>query len=87
MAKKPDTKLIRESVLRDMIPISHTTVWRYVKMGMLPAPIKMGRNTFWVKAEVEAAIEKLRKARPKRGSGIDGDLLEEKMRTADTNCD
>lgn len=86
MAKKSDTKLIRESELREMIPVSHTTIWRYVNMGVLPTPIKMGRNTFWNKAEVEAKIRKLLAARPQRGSGIDGALLDAKMRTADTSC-
>lgn len=85
MAKSSSTKLIRESELRDMIPVSHSTVWRYVNMGVLPPPVKIGRNTFWAKAEVEAAIKKLLAARPQRGSGINGALLNEKMRAADTS--
>lgn len=79
MAKSSSTKLIRESELREMIPIYHSTVWRCVNMGVLPSPVKMGRNTFWAKSEVKASINKLLAARPKRGSGINGAHLNEKM--------
>jgi prophage regulatory protein len=45
----PRTGYTRQSrLLREFMPISHATLWRWVKAGKFPAPVKLGeRVTAW----------------------------------------
>lgn len=36
---------------------SKATVWRHVKAGLLPAPVKIGNVTRWVTSELAQALE------------------------------
>ena len=36
---------------------SRSSIYRDVKAGRLPVPIKFGQNLFWVEHEVDAALE------------------------------
>jgi prophage regulatory protein len=39
----------------DLIPVSRTTIWRWVRANKFPAPIKLTRGvTVWLWAEVNA---------------------------------
>jgi predicted DNA-binding transcriptional regulator AlpA len=41
------------------LPVSPTTVWRWVREGRFPKPFKLGDSvTVWDAAEVEAFIER-----------------------------
>ena len=41
------------------LPVSPTTVWRWVREGRFPKPFKLGESvTVWDAAEVEAFIER-----------------------------
>lgn len=52
-------KLIRESeLLKNHIPISRTTLWRMVKDGQFPAPIKLRGSTAWKEDDVKSWLEK-----------------------------
>ena len=52
-------KLIRCKELAAMLGVSKATVWRMVRDGRLPKPLKLGeRITAWRLDEVEAAIER-----------------------------
>lgn len=40
------------------LPVSPTTIWRWVREGKFPKPFKLGESvTVWDAAEVEAFIE------------------------------
>lgn len=57
---------IRESELRRLVPISHSTVWRMVASGAFPKPFKLGpRVTVWRWSEVEAWLDG-RRSQPSR---------------------
>lgn len=44
----PDSALIRERQLMPLLPFSHATMWRRVKEGTFPKPVKIGRTmTAW----------------------------------------
>lgn len=43
--------------------ISVTTLYRQMKSGALPKPIKIGSRSMWDAAEINAAIERAAKAR------------------------
>lgn len=66
----PDSALLRESQLvkkpnnpAPVLPISAATLWRWVKTGKFPPPLKIGKNTTawrvadvrqWLQAQVAA---------------------------------
>lgn len=41
----PDAAFVRLPVVASLKGISAPTVWRWVKMGLLPTPVKLGPNT------------------------------------------
>ena len=55
------TKLLTTEDVTDALGVSRTTVWRLVKAGTLPAPIKLGPQcNRWRESDIEAALEALR---------------------------
>lgn len=62
----PSRVLISDKDVAEMIGGSRATVWRRVKDGVLPEPIKFGGMTRWIQSEVEAAIAKQIAARDAR---------------------
>ena len=51
-------KLINAEELAKLMQISERTLWRLLSGRKLPQPVRIGRNTRWRLAEVEAWIEK-----------------------------
>lgn len=53
----PDAALVPEPVVNALFGQSHSTTWREVKAGRLPAPRKTTvRNTRWVVGELRKAL-------------------------------
>ena len=51
-------RLIREKKVRAKVPWSRTTLWRKVKSGEFPAPVRLGNGmTAWLEADVDAWID------------------------------
>jgi predicted DNA-binding transcriptional regulator AlpA len=50
-------RLISRRELRQLIPVSDMTTWRWVRAGILPPPIRIGGRNFWIARQVAAAIE------------------------------
>jgi len=44
----------RDTELAERYSISRSTVWRWVKRGTLPEPVRIDGCTRWVIAEIEA---------------------------------
>ncbi|MCF8487413.1 MAG: hypothetical protein K9G71_19650 [Rhodobacteraceae bacterium] len=42
---KPSSKYVTDATIASLIESSRSTIWRYVKDGILPPPIKIGRLT------------------------------------------
>ena len=60
MASSNQIKFIRVTELATMLSISKATCWRWVKLGRLPQPRKLGPGvTVWPLAEVEARVQAL----------------------------
>lgn len=51
--------LVRVNQVAAMLGIGRSTVWRYVKQGKLPKPIKWQGNTVWRVKDLEEFIERL----------------------------
>jgi prophage regulatory protein len=53
------TDLTTEGDRQGLLPVSKNTIWRWVREGKFPAPIKLGiRTTVWDSEAVELFIEK-----------------------------
>jgi len=46
-----------------MFCVSRRTLWRMAGGGRLPKPVKVGGMTRWMRSEVLATLEKLRRSR------------------------
>lgn len=61
----PDTAFLREAQLvkkpnnpAPVVPVSASTLWRWVRTGQFPAPLKIGPNiTAWRVADVRAWMQ------------------------------
>jgi len=53
-----DATLLRQrQIVPEIVPVSHATLWRWVKKGTFPRPLKCGPNTtVWRKADVLAWV-------------------------------
>jgi predicted DNA-binding transcriptional regulator AlpA len=47
-----DDRLINRKQLKELVPVSTMTVWRWEKEGHLPRHVTIGRTSFWKLAEV-----------------------------------
>lgn len=64
-APKPQGKaLLRLRDVRKLVPLSRPTIYRRIREGLFPAPVKDGRCSFWDEDEVKAYAEKLLGQRP-----------------------
>ncbi|WP_306478656.1 AlpA family transcriptional regulator [Methyloversatilis sp.] len=53
----PDTARVRLPVVQALLSRSASSVWRDVKSGRLPAPVKTGkRSTAWIVGELRQAL-------------------------------
>ena len=53
----PDVRLIREEALRRLVPVSHSTLFRWQRDGKFPVRIRIGSNAVaWRLAEIEEWI-------------------------------
>lgn len=49
---------IRENELRQRVPVSRSTLWKWVREGKFPPPIKHSGVTMWRLADVDAWEDK-----------------------------
>ena len=55
----PHLNLIRESELRSLVKLSHSTIYSLVKVGAFPAPLRIGyRAVAWRESDIVAWLEK-----------------------------
>jgi prophage regulatory protein len=53
---EPD-RIIRERKVRERVSLSHATIWRKVRSGDFPAPVKLGVQAVgWVEREIDGWI-------------------------------
>jgi prophage regulatory protein len=66
-------RILRQKQLLEMLGISGSTLWQWIKDGQFPAPIDLGPNSrAWLQSEVDAhllerAVERDRKRRARGG--------------------
>jgi predicted DNA-binding transcriptional regulator AlpA len=58
--KLPGASLVKEPVVRALFGgMGRTTVWKAVKTGKIPQPVKIGSAKFWRVSELRAALNSL----------------------------
>lgn len=57
------TQLLNVSELQNRLQLSRASIYRHVKAGRLPSPVRLGKHCRWVESEVEQFISGLAAAR------------------------
>ena len=52
--------LIRSSKVLEMLGVGQVTLWKYVRDGKFPAPIKIGATRYWDESEVNEWFERVK---------------------------
>ena len=56
----PDSANVRQPVVQGLFACSSATVWRRIKSGLIPAPVKLSaRSTAWRVGDLRAALASL----------------------------
>ena len=50
-------KLLKTRDVLDELGVVYSTLWRWVKAGRFPAPIKLGSRLAWTRADLDQWIE------------------------------
>ncbi len=59
---------VQSDYILEQMNISPVTLWRWVRKGVVPAPLKIRRRHYWDEAELNAKLETLRVRRPSQGA-------------------
>ncbi|MBB3592641.1 putative DNA-binding transcriptional regulator AlpA [Rhizobium sp. BK529] len=51
--------LLSASDVQKIAPVSNVTLWRWVRDGKFPAPIRVAKNNFWRSDEVGAWMDEM----------------------------
>lgn len=54
-----DLRLLDASQILELVPVSRTTLWRWVESGEFPRPLKVGGTNLWQNVEVRSWLRKL----------------------------
>lgn len=58
----PD-RLLTRAMLRELVPVSDMAIWRWLRAGKFPQPIKFNGRCYWRAGEIQAWIENHASAR------------------------
>jgi prophage regulatory protein len=50
-------RLLRRPGVQDKVGLKHSAIYELIKRDQFPAPIKIGRSSFWVESEIDNWIE------------------------------
>lgn len=72
IAENEDLRMLRIEQVTDLFPVSRVTLYRLIKTGDFPEPVKMGRTSLWRCSELKRWIEANRKpvSKPRRGADL-----------------
>jgi predicted DNA-binding transcriptional regulator AlpA len=52
----PTSAYVRLPIVAALFSISASTVWRWSRTGLLPAPVRMGHTTLWKVEDLRRAL-------------------------------
>lgn len=53
-----DITLLRMSQVLAVVPVSRSTLWRWISNGDFPKPVEIGSTPFWRKCDIENVVNK-----------------------------
>ncbi len=56
MSHSTEKQMLTDKEVAEMLGLGKSTVWKFVKDGHLPAPIRLGRATRWRKSDIVAIM-------------------------------
>lgn len=57
MTEQTQRRILRLPAVRQLIGLSRSSIYARIQAGTFPAPVKMGKASGWVEAEVQAWID------------------------------
>ncbi len=57
---------LKPSEVAEKVRISRSSLFRWVREGRFPAPIKLGKRVLWAESEVETFLSASKKLAPKK---------------------
>lgn len=75
IAENEDLRMLRIEQIMELFPVSRVTVYRLIKSGDFPQPVKMGRTSLWRYAHLKQWIEERQKPRTSVGRRRSADLV------------
>lgn len=64
IVENEDLRLLRIEQVLDLIPVSRVTLYRMIKAGTFPHPVKFGGKSLWPMDEMKAWIGHQKACRP-----------------------
>lgn len=58
-SNQPSRKLASARAVADFYGIGISTLWRWLKLGLIPEPIKIGRRTLWDMSALDRHVAEL----------------------------
>ena len=55
----PETGFVRLPTILALIPVAKSTVWKRVRTGEFPKPVKCGSATLWKAEDIRALIARM----------------------------
>lgn len=57
VAENDDLRMLRIEQVLDLFPVSRVTLYRMIRAGEFPEPMKMGRTSLWRRSHLRRLIE------------------------------
>lgn len=57
MPDRAQRKILRLPAVRELVGLSRSGIYARIQAGTFPSPIKMGKASGWIEAEIQAWIE------------------------------
>jgi predicted DNA-binding transcriptional regulator AlpA len=70
-ATLPGERLLTRAMLRQLIPVSDMAIWRWLRKGTFPQPIRFNGRRYWRLTEITAWLESnAARSRPSTGTCV-----------------
>ena len=57
VAENDDLRMLRIEQVLDLFPVSRVTLYRMIRAGEFPEPMKMGRTSLWRRSHLHRFVE------------------------------
>jgi predicted DNA-binding transcriptional regulator AlpA len=69
VTRGPAERLLTRRLLREMVPVSDMTIWRWERDDCFPRHLTVHRRNYWLESEVNAWLSSQHRAKPASRKG------------------